>query len=299
MLDALVLWRDRRGRLSGLRIATLAILLWPVLLMAIDAGRGALGGRPLNELIHRTGWWALVFLLASLAVTPLRRSARLAKLVDVRRMIGVAACLYAVAHVLLFVADLKFDLLKAVVEIASRLYLTIGFVALIALVVLGATSNDAMVKRLGGLRWRRLHQASYVATLLALIHFFQQTKADVSVPTLYAGLFGWLMAYRLLAAWRGEAALTPLALAALALVVSALTFLGEGIGIALAFRQPLFEFLPQYAATLTDVSIGLRPGWSVLAAGLAVAALDALRRIGGRPKPAPAEGPIGGARRLS
>lgn len=299
MREALVLWRDRRGRLSWLRVATLAILVWPALLMAIDAARGALGGRPLNELIHRTGWWALVFLLASLAVTPLRRSARFAKLIDVRRMIGVACCLYAAAHILLFVADLKLDLVKVATEIVSRLYLTIGFVALVGLLALAVTSNDAMVKRLGGLRWRRLHQAAYPIALLALIHFFQQTKADVSVPALYAGLFGWLMAYRILAAWRGEDALSPPMLVLLAFVVAALTFAGEALGIAIAFRQPLGEFLPQYAATVTDLSVGLRPGWPVLAAGLAVAGLDALRRAGTRPRATPAEGPIGGARRLS
>jgi sulfoxide reductase heme-binding subunit YedZ len=283
MPDILILWRDRRGRLSWLRVATLAMLLFPLALMTFDWARGALGGRPLNEVIHRTGWWALVFLLASLAVTPLRRSGHFTGLFDVRRMIGVGCFCYAALHILLYVVDLKLDLVKVAVEIVSRLYLTIGFVALIGLAALAVTSNDTMVKRLGGLRWRRLHQATYVVTLLALIHFFQQTKADVTVPTLYAGLFLWLIAYRLLAAWRGDGGLTPLWLAGLAVVTAALVFLGEGIGLAIAFKQPVAALLPQYFATVTDLDLGFRPGWSVLIAGLVVAALELWR--GSKPAP--------------
>lgn len=280
MPDILILWRDRRGQLSWLRVATLAVLVFPALLMLVDHFRGALGGRPLNEVIHRTGWWALVFLIVSLAVTPLRRSGRFAQLIDLRRMIGVASFAYAALHIVLYVFDLKFDLVKVLLEIVSRLYLTIGFVALLGLTALAITSNDQMVKRLGGLRWRRLHQATYVITLLALIHFFQQTKADVVQPTLYAGLFFWLIAYRLLAAWRGDAVLSAPWLAGLAVIVAALVFLGEGVGLALAFGQPLLDFLPQYLSTVFDPDLGIRPGWSVLAAGLVVSAL-ALWRGGG------------------
>ena len=298
MPEILLLWRDRKGRPSPLRIATLAVLAAPVLLLGLDAVRGALGGRPLNAAVHRTGRGAPVLLPAALAVTPLRRSGRFSQLFDVRRMIGVASFAYAALHVALFVADLKLDLVKAATEIVSRLYLTIGFLALLGLAVLAATSNDAMVKRLGGLRWRRLHQATYVIALLALVHFFQQTKADIVVPTLYAGLFLWLMAYRLLAARSGEAGLTPLRLALLAIAASALVFLGEGIGLALAFHQPLRDFLPQYFASIADPDLGLRPGWPVLAAGLAVAVLDALP--GRRPAPGfPRQGPIGAGQRLS
>ncbi|MDB5590452.1 ferric reductase-like transmembrane domain-containing protein [Enterovirga sp.] len=284
-----VLWRDRRGRLSALRIATLAVLIWPALLIVIDAGRGALGGRPLNEAIHRTGWWALVFLLLSLAVTPLRRSARFGRLVDIRRMVGVAAAIYAGIHILLYVADLRFDLLKVGSEIVSRLYLTIGFAALLGLLVLAATSNDASVKRLGGLRWRRLHLAAYGITLLALIHFFQQTKADITVPTLYAGLFAWLMGYRLLAGWRGEGALSPLGLVGLAVAAGLVTLLGEAVGIAIAFSRPVLAFAGQFLVAAFDPDLGIRPGWWVLAAGLAMAALEAVRGWGeGRAAPAPA-----------
>lgn len=279
MPNSLALWRDRRGRVSTLRIATLALLLWPLGLALVDASRGALGGRPLNELIHRFGWWALVFLLASLVVTPLRQAGRYAKLVDLRRMIGVASFAYAFAHLLLYVWDQSFDLPKVIREILVRPYLTVGFIALLGLAALGVTSNDSMVKRLGGINWRRLHMATYLLTLLALIHFFQQTKADVTVPTLYAGLFAWLMGYRLLARWRGEGSLTAPWLAGLAIVAGLLTLVGEAVGIGLAFGVSALTIL----GTALDLDLGVRPGWSVLLAGLAVAALELVRgRIAAR-----------------
>jgi sulfoxide reductase heme-binding subunit YedZ len=290
-MGSLALWRDRRGRVSGLRIATLALLVWPlVLALSVGLTRG-LGGRPLNDLIHRAGFWALIFLLLSLAVTPLRRAGHFGRLIDVRRMIGVGAFAYAVAHLSLFIADQKFDLLHVAAEIAKRVYLVIGFTALLGLTVLAATSTDAMVKRLGGLRWRRLHQLTYLIGLLALIHFFQQTKADVTVPTLYAGLFAWLMGYRLLAKWRGEGALNPGWLAVLALAAGLLTLVGEAIGIGIAFGvSPLLVL-----ATAFDLDIGIRPGWLVLGAGLLVATLDLVRGWSERrfrpiaARPAPAE----------
>ncbi len=277
------LWRDRRGQLSYLRVVTLAILVWPLVLVGIDWARDALGGRVLNELIHRSGWWALAFLLVSLAITPLRRSARYGKLVDVRRMIGVASFCYAATHLSLYVVDQGYDIVKVATEIVSRLYLTIGFVALLGLVALAVTSNDAMVKRLGGVNWRRLHQVAYLIGVLALVHYFQQTKADVSVPTIYAGLFAWLIGYRLVARWRGEASLTAWPLVGLTLVASALTFVGEAIGISLSFGiSPLMVL-----ATVFDFDLGIRPGWYVLGAGLAVALLDAVRAYtAGRSKPA-------------
>jgi sulfoxide reductase heme-binding subunit YedZ len=292
MVSSLALWRDRKGQVSPLRVATLAVLLWPALLGIFDASRGALGGRPLNEVIHRSGWWALVFLLASLAVTPLRQAGGFARLFDVRRMIGVAAFCYAALHLTLYVADQGFNLLKVVGEIVSRLYLTIGFVALLGLTVLAATSNDAMLKRLGGLTWRRLHQITYAIAVLGLVHFFQQTKADITQPTLFAGLFVWMMGYRLLSR-ASEGALGWPSLLGLALLAAALTFAGDAIGLWItAGRPPFLGFLPLYAGALLDPDLGIRPGWPVLGAGLAVAALEAFRsrrrRVASpRPRPIP------------
>src|ERR1700704_4891659 len=106
-------WCDRRGRLSPLRIAVLALLLFPLAKALFDAGDIAHGARPVNDLIHRAGFWTLVFLGATLAVTPFRRIARYGTLIDVRRMLGVGTFFYIAAHLVLYVADLKYDLAKA------------------------------------------------------------------------------------------------------------------------------------------------------------------------------------------
>jgi methionine sulfoxide reductase heme-binding subunit len=186
-------WRDAAGRLSPLRIATLVFLCVPVAVAIYDFNTEGFGARPLNNVIHRTGYWALIFLMTSLAITPLRRIARFNRLADVRRMIGVGAFVYAATHISLYVADQMFDLWKVVSEIALRLYLTIGFTALLGLTALAITSTDGMVRRIGGRKWQHLHNIIYGIGLLALIHYFQQTKADVSVPTFVAGLFAWML----------------------------------------------------------------------------------------------------------
>ena len=268
------IWRDRRGRVSWLRIITLAILVLPVGIAIHAYATTGFGARPLNDMIHRTGYWALMFLLASLAVTPLRRVARFGNLIDVRRMIGVGAFFYIATHFSLYIADQSFDLRKVASEIVLRLYLTIGFVALLGLAILAATSTDAMVRRLGGMNWRRLHQIIYAIGLLALIHFFQQTKADIGVPVFVAGLFTWLMGYRLIAWWRrGEGELPTLWLLALSVTVACLTFAGEAVGIALAYRVPPWTVL----RSAFDFEYEIRPGWYVLAAGLLVVAIDLVR----------------------
>jgi methionine sulfoxide reductase heme-binding subunit len=266
------LWRDRGGRLSPLRIAVLALLLLPLTKAIFQANEIAHGARPLNDLIHRAGFWALVFLGVTLAVTPLRRIFRYGNLIDIRRMLGVGTFCYIAAHLTLFFADQSYDLGKVIHEITHRVYLIIGATAWIGLAVLASTSTDGMVRRLGGLRWRRLHQIIYAIALLALIHYFQQTKADVTVPTLAASLFLWLMAYRLLAWWQNTSELSTSSLLMLAIVMSVVTFAGEAIGIAIAFHVSPMRVLN----TIFDFDAGIRPGWQILAAGLVVVAIDAV-----------------------
>lgn len=267
------LWRDRRGRLSALRLAALALLLFPLAKALLDASVIANGARPLNDLIHRAGFWALIFLGVTLAVTPFRRIARYGHLIDVRRMLGVGTFCYIAAHLVLYVADQRYDVAKIIHELTHRVYLIIGGIAWLGLAVLAATSTDGMVRRIGGQRWRRLHQAIYAIALLALIHYFQQTKADISVPTFAAGLFTWLIGYRLLAWWQGGGELSTLRVLLLTMVVALLTFAGEAIGIGLTFGVSPWRVLD----TAFDFEAGIRPGWQVLGAGLVVVVVDFVR----------------------
>jgi len=271
------LWRDRRGRLSPLRISALALLLFPLAKALVDAQTILHGARPINDLIHRAGFWALVLLGVTLFVTPLRRIARYGNLIDVRRILGVGAFCYIAGHLTLFTADQMFDLGKVAHEISHRWYLIVGGTAWLGLATLAATSTDGMVRRLGPLRWRRLHQIVYGIALLALIHYFQQTKADITVPIFAASLFLWLFAYRLTAWWQGSrqgsAELSTRTLLTMSVAVSFITFIGEAIGIGIAFHVSPMRVLD----VAFDFSVGIRPGWQVLAAGLVVAAIDFLR----------------------
>jgi sulfoxide reductase heme-binding subunit YedZ len=267
------LWRDRRGRLSWLRIAALALLLFPLAKALAEAGAIAHGARPINDLIHRAGFWTLVFLGVTLAVTPFRSVARYGQLVEVRRMLGVGTFCYAAAHISLFFADQSYDVGKFVHEITHRWYLIIGGTAWLGLAALAVTSTNGMTRRLGPLRWRRLHQLVYGIAFLALIHYFQQTKADITVPVFAASLFGWLILYRLLAWWQETSELSSLSLLALTVVVSLLTFAGEAIGIGIAFHVSPLRVLD----SVFDFDAGIRPGWQVLAAGLAVVMVDMVR----------------------
>jgi DMSO/TMAO reductase YedYZ heme-binding membrane subunit len=182
-------WRDPSDRISALRIVTLMCLFAPLSKAIYDSDGIRFDARPITELIHRTGDWALIFLLITLAVRPLSRILRFNQLLDVRRMIGVGAFAYAAAHFTLYIVDLMFDWREIASEIVHRNRLTLGFVALLGLTALALTSTNGMVRRLGIRRWQRLHQAIYLIGVLVLIHYFLRFKLIESTPTFATGLF--------------------------------------------------------------------------------------------------------------
>ena len=266
-------WQDYSGRLSPLKLAVFIALFLPGLWTAIAFGMGWLQPRPFTEAIHQVGLWMLRFLFIALAITPLRHIVQWPRLILVRRTIGVAAFAYGLAHISLFVADLKFDLAKAATEIALRIYLTIGFAALLGLAALAATSTDAMVRRMGR-RWQTLHRIVYVIALLAVIHYWMQSKLEIWEPTIMAGIYAWLMGYRLLARFVGVRGRLSLRwVAGLAVIAAALTAFGEAAYFRLAYGVDPMRVLDANLSLAT----GIRPAPIVLALGLAVAAAGAIR----------------------
>ena len=125
------------------------------------------------------------------------------KLINMRRTLGVAAFCYVVLHLALYIVQEKYDLAKIASEIVFRIYLTIGFVALIGLIALAATSTDGMIRRLGGARWNRLHKLIYPIAILGIIHFMMQTKVDITEAVMVAGFLFWLLGYRLIQRYAG------------------------------------------------------------------------------------------------
>ncbi len=218
--------REKSGRWSPEKVIAFVGGCLPALWLALRAWSGDLNpARPVNEAIHAAGYWTMLFVVFSLAVTPARRLFNAPKLINMRRTLGVTAFCYAMLHITLYVVQEKYDLLKVASEIVLRIYLTIGFVALIGLIALAATSTDGMIKRLGGARWNRLHQAVYVIAILGGIHFLMQTKLDISDSVMVAGFVFWLLGYRL---WhRYVGAVTPVWSVALTLVAALLTAFAE------------------------------------------------------------------------
>ncbi|HWK63320.1 MAG TPA: protein-methionine-sulfoxide reductase heme-binding subunit MsrQ [Rhizobiaceae bacterium] len=264
-------WTDRAGRFSPLKAAVFAGILVPALMIAWSWEARLLGPRPITEAIHQTGDWTIRFLLLSLAVTPLRRIGNWPKLIQVRRMLGLAALAYGLAHLTLYMADQKWNLWRVGSEIALRVYLTIGFSALVGLVALGATSTDAMIRRLGG-NWNRLHRIVYAIGILGAVHFFMQTKADVYQATLMSGLFILLMLYRI-AHWRGLGITSLPVLAGIAALAGLGTAAAECAWYGLATGVPPMRVL---LANL-DFAFQVRPSWWVVAVGLGAAALAFVR----------------------
>ena len=266
-------WHDNRGRFAPQKALAFAALFAPAAWLLVGFLGRALGPRPLVEIIHVSGDWAIRLLFVALAITPLRHILGWPGLVAVRRMAGVAALAYAGLHFATYVADVAFDLGKTASEIWLRSYLTIGFAALLALIPLGVTSTNGMMRRLGGKRWRRLHQASYAIAILAIVHFFWQSKLDVREPVIVAGLYLWLMAFRLLpkAARRGPGMLA--AMAALAVAAAGLTALIE----ALYYNLRVGAKLARVLDANLGFDNGLSAAWIVLAIALSTLASGALR----------------------
>jgi methionine sulfoxide reductase heme-binding subunit len=269
-------WLDYGGRFSPLKALMLAALFVPGALVAYHYSHDELGARPLNEAIHQIGNWTIKLIFLSLAVTPARRILQWPRLILVRRMIGVGAFAYAATHLTLYVTDQAFDLLKVAGEIVLRVYLTIGFAALLILAAMAATSTDGMVRRLGGRRWRRLHQLIYAGALLAVVHFFLQTKAAVDEPWVMVGLYAWLIAYRILAwAYRSDSRVPLWSIGLMSLASGMLTALGEAVYYWVKLGvDPLMVLSANLTAT-----VGIRPAWVVLWITLGLTAAGALRAL--------------------
>jgi sulfoxide reductase heme-binding subunit YedZ len=271
-------WLDRSGRFSPFKTAVFVALFLPGAWIAFAYVTGRLEPLPFTQAIHHAGLWAIRLLIVTLAVTPFRRLFHWPELIQIRRMIGVGAFAYAIAHLSLYVIDQSFDLGKVASEIALRFYLTIGFVALVGLSALAATSTDGMLRRLGGRRWRRLHKLVYPIALLGVVHYFLQSKANVSEPTVVAGIFLWLMGYRALHAMLGEERRMPVAAVfALAVAAGLVTALGEAVYFWARMGADPLRVL---AADLV-FRFGPRPAWFVLAITLAVAAIALVRKSAG------------------
>jgi sulfoxide reductase heme-binding subunit YedZ len=191
---------------SDLRFAKFLLLVngaVPATLLGWDACHHKLGANPVNFAILTTGMLTLVFLILTLLVTPLRKITGLNWLIFSRRTLGLYAFFYACLHFLIFFSlDRSFSVSGTLSEMVKRKYLMVGITGLLVMVPLAATSTNAMIKRLGGQRWRALHRLAYVAAIAGVVHYYMQVKADVRLPLLFAAVLTLLLGYRLVFYWR-------------------------------------------------------------------------------------------------
>jgi methionine sulfoxide reductase heme-binding subunit len=155
-----------------------------------------LGANPIEYITHQTGWFALAFLMASLAITPLRRLTKWHEAIRLRRMLGLFAFFYATLHLLTwFVFDHTFDFMSMAEDVLKRPYITVGMAAFLMMLPLALTSNAAMIRRLGR-RWQLLHRLAYGAALAGVVHFWWLVKADIREPQRWALVLSLLLGLR-------------------------------------------------------------------------------------------------------
>ncbi|OSQ38833.1 sulfite oxidase heme-binding subunit YedZ [Thalassospira mesophila] len=286
-------WLDHSGRFSTFKLMVFVAILIPgcVVLWPVLFHEGV--SLPIKDAIHGTGDWAIRMLLISLAITPLRRVTKFTRVVLVRRMVGLAAMGYALCHLLLYFIDQSFDVSRIATEILVRIYLTIGFVAVMGLVVLGVTSTNGMMRRLGR-NWGRLHKASYGIAVLGILHFFMQSKLDVTEATLMAGFYLWLMLSRFASKmnWKMKSPVTLLGLAVAAALGTAAI---EYAWFAIATGVPPLVVLQANLQWMYP----LRPAWDVLIIGLLITAFPLVKQLWGKIGPQSANMRVGRARAAS
>lgn len=172
---------------------------WAIWALYSDYARGTsfLGANPINEAEHFTGKWTLRFLIITLAVTPARRLTGWNWLVRYRRMFGLFAFFYAALHLSTYIGvDMYFNFGDIVHDVVKHPYITVGMAAFLLLIPLAITSTNAMVRRLGGARWRSLHRVVYLVAVLGVTHFWWAVKKDITEPLIYALIFGALFVAR-------------------------------------------------------------------------------------------------------
>jgi methionine sulfoxide reductase heme-binding subunit len=173
------------------------LCLLPLAWLPWAVATGGLGANPIEAVTHHTGIWALRLLLATLAVTPLRRLTGWHGVIRHRRMLGLFAFFYAALHVTAWVVLDQFFAFGAMWEdLVKRPFITAGMASFLLLVPLAITSTAGWIRRLGGRRWQLLHRLAYVSAAAAVVHFLWLVKSDLTRPLTYAAVLAVLIGIR-------------------------------------------------------------------------------------------------------
>lgn len=156
-----------------------------------------LGANPVEFVEHSTGTWALVFLLLSLTMTPIRLLTGQVWQIQIRRQLGLWMFFYACLHIITYVwLDFSFLFDEMIKDVFEHPRILVGFAAFVLTIPLAVTSNSYMMKKLKT-KWKTLHKLVYLIAVLAVLHFLLLVKKDLTEPIYYAVALAILFGIRL------------------------------------------------------------------------------------------------------
>jgi methionine sulfoxide reductase heme-binding subunit len=196
------------------KVVVWGVCLAPLARLVVRGLTTGLGANPIELITLSTGTWTLVWLLTTLAISPVRALTGWNLLIRFRRLLGLFAFFYGALHFTTYIwLDKFFDLDDMFRDIVKRRFITAGMFAFALMIPLAATSTAAAIRRLGGRNWQRLHRLVYVSAAAAVVHFWWKVKADVREPAIYGTVLVVLLLARgavaLVSTRRGQSSLPP------------------------------------------------------------------------------------------
>jgi len=172
--------------------------LIPLAMLAWDAARGNLSANPIEFFLRTTGVLTLVFLFITLSITPLRKYTGWNNLVKFRRMLGLYAFFYGFLHFITYIGfDRSLSVSGTIQDVWQRPFIAVGMASFVLMIPLAVTSTNAMIKRLGGKNWQKLHRLSYLIAIGGVVHFYMIVKSDATYPIIFGLVLAALLAYRI------------------------------------------------------------------------------------------------------
>ena len=187
----------KNKHIVALKFVVFPLCLVPLALLAWKGFHQDLGANPIEVITHSTGDWTIIFLLITLAITPVRRLTRQNWLIRFRRMTGLYAFFYGILHFTTWLwLDKFFDLHEMWADIVKRRFITVGMLGLTLMIPLAVTSTQWAIRKLGK-KWASLHKLVYASAICGVIHYWWLVKADISKPLRYAVILGVLLGWRI------------------------------------------------------------------------------------------------------
>lgn len=186
-----------RKQISGIKAFVFLLCLIPLSRLVWLGLQDNLSANPIEFIERSTGFWALLILLATLSLTPIKLITGRAWQIQLRRMLGLYMFFYACLHIMTYIwLDFDFNWADITKDIVKHPRILVGFAAFVLAIPLAITSNNAMVRRLRE-RWKQLHQLVYFIAILAVVHFWWLVKKDIREPLLYAAILAVLFGIRI------------------------------------------------------------------------------------------------------